>query len=166
MTQDEEDPTSDLTPREKSAFFDLDLTQQMDIDRRRQLAGPLVFFYASSIALIFLLYVFGPHITDELTIMHDLTSDEARQEFFLIILKGAAFMVAITVTVMLNRFFTLILLVSSVVGVSGLAEDVAARLVASPDILDPILGAVTLVRLTYVIAIGHMLYIVLRPEAN
>ncbi len=43
MTKDKEDPTSDLTPREKSAFFDLDLTQQMDIDRRRQLAGPLEF---------------------------------------------------------------------------------------------------------------------------
>lgn len=98
--------------------------------------------------------------------MHDLTSDEARQEFLQRILKGAAFMVAITVAVMLNRFFTLILLVSFVVGVSGLAEDEAARLVASPDILDPILGAVTLVRLTYVIAIGRMLYIVLRPEAN
>ncbi|HAL84768.1 MAG TPA: hypothetical protein DCP12_03910 [Rhodobiaceae bacterium] len=88
----------------------------------------------------------------------------ARQEFLKRILKGAAFVVAITVAVMLNRYFMLILLVSFIIGVSGLAEDFAARLIASPNIFDPINGLVLLVRVAYVVAVGRMLYLVFRPE--
>ena len=88
----------------------------------------------------------------------------ARQEFLKRILKGAAFIVAITVAVMLNRYFTLILLVSFIIGVSGLADDFTARIVASPNIFDPINGLVLLVRVAYIVAIGRMLYLVFRPE--
>lgn len=65
---------------------------------------------------------------------------------------------------MLNRYFMLILLVSFIIGVSGLAEDFASRLIASPNILDPINGLVLLVRVAYVVAVGRMLYLVFRPE--
>ena len=88
----------------------------------------------------------------------------ARQEFLKRILKGSAFVVTITVAVMLNRYFMLILLVSFIIGVSGLAEDFAARLIARPNIFDPINGLVLLVRVAYVVAVGRMLYLVFRPE--
>lgn len=65
---------------------------------------------------------------------------------------------------MLNRYFMLILLVSFIIGVSGLAEDFAPRLIASPNIFDPINGLVLLVRVAYVVAVGRMLYLVFRPE--
>ena len=96
--------------------------------------------------------------------MRGLEPDLARQEFLKCILKGAAFIVAITVAVMLNRYFTLILLVSFIIGVSGLAEGFAARLIASPNIFGPINGLVLLVRIAYMVAIGRMLYLVFRPE--
>lgn len=87
----------------------------------------------------------------------------ARQEFQKRILKGAAFVVAITVAVMLNRYFILILLISFIIGVSGLAEDFAARLIASLNIFDPINVLVLLARVVYVVAVGHLFYLVFRP---
>ena len=65
---------------------------------------------------------------------------------------------------MLNRYFMLILLVSFIIGVSGLAEDFTARLIASLNVFDPINGLVLLVRVAYVVAVGRMLYLVFRPE--
>lgn len=73
-------------------------------------------------------------------------------------------MIAITVAVVLNRFFTLVLMISLIIGVSGLADDFTARLVASPDIFDPVNMAVLLTRVAYVVAIGRMLYLVIRPN--
>ena len=164
MTRDQNDPPPDLTDREKRAFFDLNLTGEMAFSRRRQLAPPLILFYMSAVALIVLSYFFDEHIIAEFAIMHGLEPELARQEFLRRILKGAAFIVAITVAVMLNRYFTLILLVSFIIGVSGLADDFTARIVASPNIFDPINGLVLLVRLAYIVAIGRMLYLVFRPE--
>ena len=92
----------------------------MDFSRRRQLAPPLILFYMSAVALIVLSYLFDEHIIAEFAIMHGLEPDLARQEFLKRILKGAAFIVAITVAVMLNRYFTLILLVSFIIGFPGL----------------------------------------------
>lgn len=65
---------------------------------------------------------------------------------------------------MLNRYFTLILLVSFIIGVSGLADDLTARIVASPNIFEPINGRVLLVHLAYIVAIGRILYLVFRPK--
>ena len=118
----------------------------------------------SAVALIVLSYFFDEHIIAEFAIMHGLEPELARQEFLKRILKGAAFIVAITVAVMLNRYFTLILLISFIIGVSGLAEDFAARLITSPNIFDPINGLVLLMRLAYMVVIGRMLYLVFRPE--
>ena len=164
MTRDENAPPSALTTLEKRAFFDLNLTGEMTFNQRRQLAPPLVLFYLSAAALIILSYFFDEHIIAEFAIMHGLEANLARQEFLKRILKGAAFVVAITVAVMLNRYFMLILLVSFIIGVSGLAEDFAARLIASPNIFDPINGLVLLARVAYVVAIGRMLYLGFRPE--
>ena len=136
----------------------------MDFSRRRQLAPPLILFYMSAVASIVLSYLFDEHIIAEFAIMRGLEPDLARQEFLKCILKGAAFIVAITVAVMLNRYFTLILLVSFIIGVSGLAEDFAARIVASPNIFDPINGLVFIGRVAYIVAIGRMLYLVFRPQ--
>ena len=88
----------------------------------------------------------------------------ARQEFLIRILKGAAFVVAITVAVMLNRYFMMILLVSFIIGVSALVEDFAARPNASPNIFDPINGLVLLACVAYVVAVERILYPVFRPE--
>jgi len=44
MTREQNDPSSDLTTQEKRAFFDLNLTGEMDFSRRRQLAPPLILF--------------------------------------------------------------------------------------------------------------------------
>jgi len=96
--------------------------------------------------------------------MNGLESELARQEFLKRISKGTDFSVAITVAVMLNRYFTQILLVSFIIGVSALAEDFAARLIASPNILDSIKGLVLLVRIANIVAIGCMLYLVFRPQ--
>ena len=164
MTGDENDPASALTTREKRAFFDLNLTGEMTFSLRRQLAPPLVLFYISAVALIILSYMFDEHIIAEFAIMHGLEPELARQEFLKRILKGSAFIVAITVAVMMNRYFMLILLVSFIIAISGLVEDFTARLVASPNIFDPINGLVLLVRVAYVVAIGRMLYLVFRRE--
>ena len=58
----------------------------------------------------------------------------------------------------------LILLVSFIIGVSGLAEDFAARLIAGPNIFYPTNGLVLLVRIAYVAAVERLLYLVFRPE--
>ena len=65
---------------------------------------------------------------------------------------------------MLNRYFMLILLVSYIIGSSGLAEDFTARLIASPNIFGPINGLVLLARFAYIVAVGRMLYLAFRPE--
>ena len=65
---------------------------------------------------------------------------------------------------MLNRYFMQILLVSFIIGFSGLAEDCAARLIASPHIFDSINGLVLLARIAYMVAVERMLYLVFRPE--
>ena len=62
MTRDQNDPSSDLTTHEKRAFFDLNLTGEMDLSRRRQLAPPLILFYMSAVALIVLSYLFDEHV--------------------------------------------------------------------------------------------------------
>ena len=65
---------------------------------------------------------------------------------------------------MLNRYFMLILLISFVMGVSGLAEDFATRLIASPNIFNAINGLVLLARAACVVAVERMLYLVFRPD--
>ncbi len=73
-------------------------------------------------------------------------------------------MVAIKVALILNRYFMLILLVSFIIGVSGLAEAFAARLIASPNIFDPINGLVLLARVAYVVDVERTLNLVFRSE--
>lgn len=164
MADKEDDDRFALSDSEKRAFFDLNLTGEMPSSRRRQLALPLVFFYLSAMALITLSYFFSQHIIAEFAVMHSLELELARQEFLKRILKGAAFVIAITVAVVLNRFFTLVLLISFVIGVSGLADDFTARLVASPDIFDPVNMAVLLTHVAYVVTINRMLYLVIQPN--
>ena len=65
---------------------------------------------------------------------------------------------------MLNRYFMLILLVSFIIGVSGLAEDFTARLIASLNVFDPINGLVLLAGVAYVIAVERTLNLVFRSE--
>ena len=57
---------------------------------------------------------------------------------------------------MLNRYFMLILLVSFIIGVSGLTEDFAAGLIARPNIFDPINGLVLLTRVALVVAVERI----------
>lgn len=96
--------------------------------------------------------------------MRSLELELARLEFLKRIRKGAGFVTATTVAAVLNRFFALILLISFIIGVSGLAEDFAACLVASLDIFDPVNMAVLLMRVAYVVAIGRRLILLIRPK--
>ena len=80
----------------------------------------------------------------------------AQQEFLKRTLKSATFVVAITVAVMLNRYFMRLLLVSFIIGVSELTEDFVARLIARPNIFDRINGLVLLTRVAFVVAVERM----------
>ncbi len=73
-------------------------------------------------------------------------------------------MVAIKVALILNCYFMLILLFSFINGTSRLAEDLAARLIASPNIFDPINELVLLAGVAYVVAIERTLNLVCRSE--
>ena len=79
-------------------------------------------------------------------------------------MKGATFIVAIKVALILNCYFMLILLVSFISGTSRRAEDLAARLIASPNIFDPINGLVLLAGVANVIAVERTLNLVFRSE--
>ena len=77
-------------------------------------------------------------------------------------MKGATFIVAIKVAPILIRYFMLVLLVSFISGTSRWAEDLAARLIASPNIFDPINGLALLARVAYVVAVERTLNLVFR----
>ena len=76
------------------------------------MAPPLIHYFMSAIELFVMCYFFDEHINAAFAIKDDLELEFSRGESVKRILIGAVITVAITVEMMLNHYFRLILLVN------------------------------------------------------
>ena len=164
IKKDGKSGNKNLTEQEFTDFIALEVEIEKTNSRRRMLAGLLAVFYVLSLLMVLIVYLFPQQLAVELSIIHSLSVAEGKALLLQKILKGSAVLVAITISMIFDRFFMIVLLLAFIIATLGIIDDLSARIAYSFSFFSPIPIAMLTVRLFITLTIGRMFYLVLNQN--